>query len=221
MLTFAVKKKRTSIIAPKRHTPIVKPLSHSLHLQQVKVRHILRSPILQPKLTIGQPDDMYEQEADRVAEQVMRMPEPGPQRQIGPEDEEKLIQMSQAGGVKATIDPDVEARIQSLRGRGKPLSEPERAFFEPRFGYDFTRVRIHTDALAAKMARAVNARAFTVGRNVVFGEGQHSPKTAEGKKLIGHELAHVMQQRKSSLNTRFIQFQQEHQQQHTAQNVQQ
>ena len=75
MLTFAIKKKRTPSIAPKRHAPTVSPMSHSLHLQQAKVRHILRGPTLQPKLTIGSPNDKYEQEADRVAEQVMRMPD--------------------------------------------------------------------------------------------------------------------------------------------------
>ena len=85
MLTFAIKKKRTPSIAPKRHAPTVSPMSHSLHLQQAKVRHILRGPTLQPKLTIGQPNDKYEQEADRVADQVMRMPEPGVQRQVEPE----------------------------------------------------------------------------------------------------------------------------------------
>ena len=77
MLTFAMKKKRTPSIAPKRHAAAVSPVPHSLHLQRAKVRHILRGPTLQPKLTIGQPYDKYEQEADRVAEQVLRMPDPG------------------------------------------------------------------------------------------------------------------------------------------------
>src|ERR1041385_6120211 len=75
-----------------------------------------------------------------------------------------------------------------LRSPGQPLDATTRAFFEPRFGHDFSRVRVHTDARAAESADAVNALAFTVGPNVVFGAGQHAPTTDSGRRLLAHEL---------------------------------
>jgi hypothetical protein len=84
-----------------------------------------------------------------------------------------------------------------LNSSGQPLDAGTRAFMEPRFGHDFSRVRVHTDARAAESARSVNALAYTVGRNVVFGTGQYSPGTGEGRKLLAHELTHVVQQKLS------------------------
>ncbi len=81
-----------------------------------------------------------------------------------------------------------------LRSPGKPLDSETRAFMEPRFGHDFSKVRVHTDEKAAESARAVNARAYTVGHDIAFGEGQYVQWATEGKKLISHELTHVMQQ---------------------------
>ena len=74
------------------------------------------------------------------------------------------------------------------------MPESERSFFEPRFGYDFSRVGVHTDTQAAESARAVNARAFTVGGDVVFGAGQYAQGASEGRRLMVHELTHVVQQ---------------------------
>ena len=237
MLTFAIKKKCTPSIAPKRHVPAVSPMSHSLHLQRAKVRHILRSPTLQPKLTIGQPNDKYEQEADRVADEVMRMPEPGVQRQVEPEEEEEetlqakplasqitplaqvqrqeepekeeeeeILQTKEVPDKTPEVTPDLESRIQALRGGGQPFPESVRAFFDRRFCYDFSDKRIHTDSRAAGMARELNARAFTVGRDVVFGSGQYSPETSSGKKLLAHELTHTVQQnyRQSRIQRKII-----------------
>jgi hypothetical protein len=81
-----------------------------------------------------------------------------------------------------------------LRSPGQPLDAATRAYMEPRFGHDFGSVRVHADARAAEAAREVNALAFTVGRDVVFGAGQHRPLAAEGRRLMAHELTHVMQQ---------------------------
>jgi len=92
------------------------------------------------------------------------------------------------------VTADLEPGIKAMRGHGRPLSEAERAFFEPRFGCGFSHVRVHTDAKAAEAARSLRARAFTVGSDIVFGEGQHAPPTDEGKELIAHELTHVVQQ---------------------------
>jgi hypothetical protein len=261
------------------------------------------SLFLQPRLTIGQPNDKYEQEADWVADEVMRMPEPGVQRQVEPEEEEEeelvqpklvanaeysiqrqvdeeeeepiqakladgmqmqrqeeetlqtkplaaqitplvqrqaepeeeeeeepiqtkradSIQVQRLGpesegelhrqpeedeeeleeeeirpksitGAAPEVTPEMGRDIQSVKGAGKPLSASERAFFEPRFGADFSNVRVHSDARAAHVARSVNARAFTLGRDVVFGAGQYSPGTSSGRKLLAHELTHVVQQ---------------------------
>src|SRR6266566_8361148 len=82
-----------------------------------------------------------------------------------------------------------------LSSPGRPLDAGTRAFMEPRFGHDFSNVRVHTDARAAESARAVNALAYTVGRDVVFGRGQYMPGTSEGKRLMAHELTHVVQQK--------------------------
>lgn len=81
-----------------------------------------------------------------------------------------------------------------LRSPGKLLDTDTRRFMEPRFGHDFSRVRIHTDKKAAQSAQAVNALAYTVGNDIAFGAGQYSPRTRAGKKLLAHELAHVVQQ---------------------------
>jgi Zn-dependent peptidase ImmA (M78 family) len=85
-----------------------------------------------------------------------------------------------------------------LRSPGQPLDPATRAFMEPRFGHDFSRVRVHADARAAESARAVNALAYAVGRDVVFGAGRHAPQTKAGQALLAHELAHVVQQRQAT-----------------------
>lgn len=91
----------------------------------------------------------------------------------------------------ATVPPIVH---DVLRSPGQPLDAATRAFMEPRFGHDFSNVRVHTDTTAAESARAVNALAYTVGPNVVFDTGQYTPEASEGKRLLAHELAHVVQQ---------------------------
>jgi len=90
-----------------------------------------------------------------------------------------------------------------LQSPGQPLDLSTRNFMEPRFGQDFSNVRLHTDARAAESARAMKAEAYTVGRNVVFGAGRHAPETAEGKRLLAHELTHTIQQRHTSKATPF------------------
>ncbi len=85
-----------------------------------------------------------------------------------------------------------------LASSGQPLDAGTREFMEPRFGHDFSGVRVHTDAKAAESARAVNALAYTVGRDVVFGRGQYAPGTSGGRKLLAHELTHVVQQTNTS-----------------------
>lgn len=147
---------------------------------------------LRPKLTVSEPGDLYEREADRVAEQVMRMPDAGI-GELHPQDRPRL-QAKMAPG-RASDDPsDLQAQVSVIQGGGQPLSRSVRDFFEPRFGYDFGRVRVHTGAREAAAARAVNALAYTIGHDVVFGAGQYAPATHAGRQLLAHELAHVVQQ---------------------------
>jgi hypothetical protein len=93
------------------------------------------------------------------------------------------------------VNPNLESQIESLKGGGQPLPENDRTFFEPRFGHDFSQVRVHTGTKAAESARAVNARAFTAGTDVVFGAGQYAPEAGKGRMIMARELTHVVQQK--------------------------
>jgi hypothetical protein len=152
------------------------------------------SGALQTKLRIGQTNDIYEQEAERVAEQVMRMPAPVQTKCTKYEEGIQKKSLKTLQGSDNEVKPEIESDINSLIGSGDLLPESSRAFFEPRFRYDFSRVRVHTDARAAESARAVNALAYTVGTNVVFGLGQYAPATLGGRRLLAHELTHTIQQ---------------------------
>lgn len=110
------------------------------------------------------------------------------------EEDEKLIQAKEMPGQTPEVSNELEGTINSLRGGGQPLSSSDRGFFEPRFCQGFSQVRIHTNDKAANVARSINARAFTLGENIVFGSGQYSPGTGKGRHLLAHELTHVVQQ---------------------------
>lgn len=228
------------------------------------MQHLLQAGVIQARLKIGRPGDKYEQEAEQVAEAVMRMPDPGASdRAVAPgqetdvrvqrmctqceeelhrkrmavsetahdahiqricpaceeeshgyplagEDVEDILKEVKGGAFLQTKDrsgstpgvtSDTELRIQALRGGGQPLPESVLSFFELRFGYDFSEVRIHTGPAAEESARGVNALAFTVGHDIVFGAGQYTPETAAGKRLLAHELTHVLQQGGTSPTT--------------------
>lgn len=148
---------------------------------------------LQPKLAVSQPGDPSEIEADREAEEVMRMPEPGIQRQCAACEEEEAMAVSRKA--QGAIGGDVSASVGSvIHSPGQPLVASTRAFFEPRFGQDLGHVRVHTDGEAQQSAREVSALAYTVGSHVVFGSGRYAPGTPDGKRLLAHELTHVVQQ---------------------------
>jgi hypothetical protein len=167
----------------------------------------LQQPRVQAKLTINQPGDIYEQEADRIADEVMRMPDAAPaavsrstsaatvQRKCAACEEEENLHRSETGPGPAVAPPIVHDVLSSP---GKPLPAETRTFFEPRFDHEFDRVRIHTDRAAAESAAAVQSVAFTAGKNIVFGSGQFAPGTHQGKKLLAHELSHVVQQNGSN-----------------------
>ncbi len=160
---------------------------------------------IQTKLAVSQPGDVYEQEADRVAEQVMRMPALVIQRKCAsctaggktcPEcetEEKNFVQRKTTPGTRASGLSVSEDFLGDL-GPGRPLDAESRAFFEPRFGHDFADVRVHTGDRAAESARSVGALAYTAGHDVVFASGQYAPASASGKSLLAHEIVHAIQQ---------------------------
>ena len=107
---------------------------------------------------------------------------------------EEEIQKKEAGGATASAT-NASAYIGSLNGKGNALSPVSNQFFSQRMNYDFSNVRVHTDKEAAESAKSVNAKAYTIGNNIVFNEGQYNTESQEGKRLMAHELTHVMQQK--------------------------
>jgi hypothetical protein len=146
---------------------------------------------LQTKLRISEPADEYEREADRVAEQVMRMQETETRRAKAPTT--PLVQRRVSGN-GAGVGAAAKIVNELLLSPGQPLDVATRAFFETRFEHDFSRVRVHADARATDSALAVNALAYTVGNDIVFGENQYRPFAQEGRQLLAHELVHTQQQ---------------------------
>ena len=150
-----------------------------------------RYPI-QAKLTIGQPGDKYEQEADRVADQVVRISKPQSETKEMLKTRLRVQRVvNETGDEYAEVQPIVH---EVLRSPGKSLDSSTRVFMELRLGHDFSRVRVHTDRRAAESANVVNAMAYTVGRDIFFGAGTYVPETSEGRFLLAHELAHTIQQ---------------------------
>ncbi len=160
----------------------------------------------QPKLTVNQPNDTYEQEADAMADKVMRMGDtqssffkPNPNNAIqrkcqACEEEETHVHRKEGDGNEVQGSNELDSYVSSLSSSGQQISQTSRSFFEPRFGHDFSNVKIHTDAVAAKSAQSINALAYTTGNNIVFNSGQYSPDSDSGKKLMAHELTHIVQQ---------------------------
>ena len=170
------------------------PVLHQTHpsawsFDKIPVHPPGRSPSLpvtaapagvQCKLAVGHTDDPLEREADRVAEAVVAAP------------------MRPVAGVPAPLPAQpvigLDAVDRSLTGSGRPLEPALHREMQQRFGHDFSRVRVHVDAAAEQSARAWSANAYTVGRNIVFGAGRFAPATLDGRRLLAHELTHVVQQ---------------------------
>jgi hypothetical protein len=141
-----------------------------------------------PELAVGRTDDPLERAADSVADQVMREPGADSARGRAPAGRGSSAPAAVAGAALALIE-DV------LRAPGQALDAVTRGFMEARFGYDFSRIRVHADPPAAESAQSVRAAAYTVGQDVVFGAGQYAPGREGGRRLLAHELAHTIQQR--------------------------
>jgi hypothetical protein len=162
-----------------------------------------RPPLIQTKLTVSEPNDQYEEEADQVADQVMRMASPPPPPADEVEETKPGVQRSasalpplvqaSANGTPA-VTPNLESSIHRLKGSGHPLPGTERTFFEERMGVDLSNVRIHTGPDAVQTSRDLSARAYTVGSDIAFNEGTYQPGSSDGRRLLAHELTHVVQQ---------------------------
>jgi hypothetical protein len=190
--------------------------------------------VIQTKLTINEPGDKYEQEAEAISDRVMRMSAPvgeggddgivqtkplninAIQRKCTAcEDEEKVQRqemdeeetlqtkplMRKAAGGVYTASPQLSSQLNSSKGGGDPLSGKTLGFMNQAFGADFSKVRIHTNSQAAEMNQGIQANAFTHGSDVYFNRGQYSPESLGGKKLLAHELTHVVQQNQGRKNS--------------------
>lgn len=157
------------------------------------IARLFATGAIQAKLEVNHPGDRWEQEADRVADQVVAASPPRVQRRCRECEEEETLQAKELPGrVPQAAEAGAGSRV--LRGGGSPLPAPTRSFFESRFGRDFGDVRIHRGARAAGAAASLDARAFTVGRDIAFGAGEFAPETRRGRHLLAHELTHVVQQ---------------------------
>jgi hypothetical protein len=183
----------------------------------------LRSQGLQPKLFLNRPGDRYEQDADHLAEQVMRRSRLSLPCQAVAEENAESPQTESIMGVKGELKSEGEEPLQTepfiqrpandrlktppdtqpflhdvIHSPSRPLDATTLMFMEPRFNHDFSHVRIHTDNKAAELAHAVRTQAFALGRDIVFGPGRYAPYTFSGRLLLAHELSHVIQAEQNS-----------------------
>ena len=167
---------------------------------------------IEPKLTVTEVNDPLEREADRVADQVMRMPDRELSVDVAPMQisrkcaccEKEIEPRRKESGPQAQ-NGDASALMHGvLHAPGQSLGAATRAYFEPRFQHDFGQVRIHKDETAGRSASAIAAQAYTVGRHVVFGPGRYAPESWDGRRLLAHELTHVVQQPGSAVVARQI-----------------
>jgi hypothetical protein len=174
------------------------------------VARMLAQKAIQAKLTVGAANDGFEQEADRVAQQVMS---PKSEAEVQRTEEDDTLQAKplaasissvaqrksgdgeeQAAGGAFEAGAGFEARLKSSQGGGQAMPGETREFMENRFGADFSGVRLHTDSSAAQLSRDVQAQAFTHGQDIYLGEGKYNPQSETGKALLAHELTHTIQQ---------------------------
>lgn len=165
--------------------------------------------VVQPKLTIGEPDNEFEKEADHVASEVVQRINGGQddlQRSANEEEEEDKVQRSpisslmrksarHSGGiVSGAATDEFESQLNQSRGGGSPLEPKLRGQLESAMDADFSQVRIHTGSQSDQLNRSIQAKAFTTGQDVFFKQGEYNPGSRSGQELITHELTHVVQQ---------------------------
>jgi hypothetical protein len=161
-------------------------------------------PAVQMKMTVNKPGDKFEQEADKMADKVMRMASPPapvkeeklqkaePENKLQKKEEEKL--QRKGGDGTPTPSAHIQSAIHNKTTGGQPLGTDVRSYMEPRFNANFGNIRVHTDPEAASLNNQLSARAFTYQNHVFFSRDQYQPGTGEGKHLLAHELTHTIQQ---------------------------
>jgi hypothetical protein len=192
--------------------------------------------LLRGSVRIGARGDKYEQEADRVADHVVRLPfsamasgravppaatgdaspkrgtlqakavsngscASAPQEEEEPEEEGPMAQRKERAQTLAPIPPRFSSLLHHSTARGERLPPAARSDMEGRFGHRFDQVRIHTDREAVNLTRQLDAEAFTFGNHIYFGSGRYAPAETTGKRLLAHELTHVVQQSSTSRTT--------------------
>lgn len=157
------------------------------------VQRLYESGEIQASLSVSQPNDPAEREAERVAERVMRTSDPGPIS-----DTRTDTEVNRQGTAGSPLNAGTRERIKSVTNGGKPILPSTRSYFEPRFGRDFSDVRVHTGQQASRAAESIDADAFTHGKDIVFRRGKYDPHSRDGKELLAHELTHVVQQNERS-----------------------
>ncbi|MEL7002527.1 MAG: DUF4157 domain-containing protein [Bacteroidota bacterium] len=153
----------------------------------------LKNPI-QTKLRIGAPNDRYEKEADLIADKVVqRITKPS--RDLHTSIPRQTIQrLPSLHSSAIEVPSDLSKKLRQRNGKGKPLERKPRKTMEKAFGRDFSKVRIHTGLEANDLSQILNARAFTLGRDIFFNKNEYKPNSLEGQRLLAHELTHVVQQ---------------------------
>jgi len=230
-MSFAQAEVKTATKTPEKRKNAVSQLKKSIDPQLVKsplhrvlslqrtignqaVKRLLESVLLQAKLRIGQPNDVYEQEADRVADSIIHVPE----LKIKQEEEDgihcqtltakapsnEILPEKISFNHKSEATHEQENRIRGIKRRGHQLSRRDQTFYESCFNRDLSAVRIHTDGNANQLARELDAKAFTIGQDIVFGAGSYSPTTIEGRRLLAHELTHVIQQGQDKVRNKSV-----------------
>lgn len=198
---------------------------HSSHGEKMKNANsrFSGSVFFQPKLTINSNEDVYEKEADSVADKVMRKsketffaPQTIQRKCEHCEEEEKIQKKSLSDGItpiqlktnneanKTEVNQEFESNLKSSNGNGSALDKDTLAFMNDGFGVDFSSVKIHSNSHSASLNNEINARAFTIGNDIYFNNGEYSPHSESGRHLLAHELTHTIQQN-ALPNTKSIQ----------------
>ncbi|MCP4133751.1 MAG: DUF4157 domain-containing protein [bacterium] len=160
-----------------------------------EVQRMIQNRVVQAKMTVGSPNDVYEKEADAVADKIVNMTDAQVQSK---QNDESLIQSKGSPG-GMDVPAGFESGLNSIKGTGSSLNKDVRGYYESRLNTYLGDVRVHTGNKADHLARSINAEAFTTGHDIVFAARNFDPATQKGKKLLGHELTHVLQQKGGSI----------------------
>ena len=166
-----------------------------LRMQRTLGNRYFRSA-LQTKLEVSQPGDPYEREADQVADRILSMPaQAQAPAQSMPTPSARAAGTTQQSDAANAVEPHAEEAVSSAtRSSGQPLPEGMQRKFEQALGTDLSAVRVHTGTESVEASRAIHARAFALGQDIHFNQGQYNPDSSGGQRLLAHEVVHTVQQ---------------------------